>query len=103
KACEITGKLYSKHLKDQIINIVDSERKVKHSKLSEGLESALNDEKYVSSVDANYVEMCYPAIVQSGGNYNLKFSANVDKSPLHYGGSSIVCAFGIRYKSYCSN
>ena len=26
KACEITGKLYSKHLKDQIINIVASER-----------------------------------------------------------------------------
>lgn len=26
KACEITGKLYSKQLKDQIINIVDSER-----------------------------------------------------------------------------
>ena len=26
KACEITGKLYSKHLKDQIINTVDSER-----------------------------------------------------------------------------
>jgi nucleosome binding factor SPN SPT16 subunit len=26
-----------------------------------------------------------------------------DKNPLHYGGSSIVCAFGIRYKSYCSN
>ncbi|CAF0939912.1 unnamed protein product [Rotaria sordida] len=103
KACEITGKLYSKHLKDQIINIVDSERKVKHSKLSEGLESALNDEKYVSNVDANYVEMCYPAIVQSGGNYNLKFSATVDKNPLHYGGSSIICAFGIRFKSYCSN
>ncbi|CAF1184005.1 unnamed protein product [Adineta ricciae] len=103
KACEITGKLYSKHLKDQIINIVDSERKVKHSKLSEGLESALSDEKYVSSNDANYVEMCYPAIVQSGGNYNLKFSAAVDKNPLHYGGSSIVCAFGTRYKSYCSN
>ncbi|CAF3015468.1 unnamed protein product [Rotaria socialis] len=103
KACEITGKLYSKHLKDQIINIVDSERKVKHSKLSEGLESALNDEKYVSSSDANYVEMCYPAIIQSGGNYNLKFSATVDKNSLHFGGSSIICAFGIRYKSYCSN
>ena len=26
-----------------------------------------------------------------------------DKNLLHYGGSSIVCAFGIRYKSYCSN
>ncbi len=52
-------------------------QKVKHSKLSEGLEAALNDEKYVSPADSNYVEMCYPAIVQSGGNYNLKFSATV--------------------------
>ena len=26
KACEITGKLYSKHLKDQIVNTVESER-----------------------------------------------------------------------------
>jgi nucleosome binding factor SPN SPT16 subunit len=26
-----------------------------------------------------------------------------DTKLLHYGGSSIVCAFGIRYKSYCSN
>lgn len=26
-----------------------------------------------------------------------------DKNLLHYGGSSIVCAFGVRYKSYCSN
>jgi nucleosome binding factor SPN SPT16 subunit len=25
-----------------------------------------------------------------------------DTKLLHYGGSSIVCAFGIRYKSYCS-
>ncbi len=26
-----------------------------------------------------------------------------DKNPLHFGGSSIICAFGIRYKCYCSN
>jgi len=103
KACEITGKLYSKHLKDQIVDIVDSERKVRHSKLSEGLEAALNEEKFVPKVDTNHVEMCYPAIIQSGGNYNLKFSASIDKNLLHYGGSSIVCAFGVRYKSYCSN
>ncbi len=52
-------------------------QKVKHSKLSEGLEAALNDDKFVATADSNYVEMCYPAIVQSGGNYNLKFSATV--------------------------
>lgn len=35
KACEITGKLYSKHLKDQIINTVDSERVSSKEKLFE--------------------------------------------------------------------
>lgn len=36
KACEITGKLYSKHLKDQVVNTVDSER------VNEGKASKLN-------------------------------------------------------------
>lgn len=45
--------------------------------------------------------MCYPAIIQSGGNYSLKFSAPSDKNHLHFG--AIVCSLGARYKSYCSN
>ncbi|CAF0785468.1 unnamed protein product [Adineta steineri] len=103
KACDITGKLYAKYLKDQIVNAVGLERKIKHSKLSDGVEAALSDEKFVAKADFNHVEMCYPAIIQSGGNYNLKFSASNDKNLLHYGGSSIICAFGTRYRSYCSN
>ena len=31
------------------------------------------------------------------------YSIFSDKNLLHYGGSSIVCAFGTRYQSYCSN
>ena len=49
--------------------------KVKHSKLAEGVENAATDKKYVSGVDTGQVDMCYPAIIQSGGNYSLKFSA----------------------------
>jgi len=46
--------------------------------------------------------MCYPAIIQSGGNYSLKFSAVSDKNTtLHFG--VIICSLGARYKSYCSN
>lgn len=45
--------------------------------------------------------MCYPAIIQSGGNYSLKFSAISDKNYLHFG--AIVCSLGARYKNYCSN
>lgn len=49
-------------------------QKVKHAKLAEGVETALTDKKFVSNVDTSNLDMCYPAIIQSGGNYNLKFS-----------------------------
>lgn len=51
-------------------------QKVKHAKLSEGLEGALSDKKYLpANVDPSQLEYCYPPIIQSGGNYSLKFSA----------------------------
>lgn len=101
KACMVTVDVFTKYLKDQIMEIIDSEKKVKHSKLAEGVEAAISDKKYVSGVDVNQVDMCYPAIIQSGGNYNLKFSALSDKNNLHFG--AIICSLGARYKSYCSN
>lgn len=101
KACQVTVDVYTKYLKDQIMEIIDSDKKVKHSKLAEGVEQAVNDKKYVTGVDINQVDLCYPCIIQSGGNYNLKFSVVSDKNNLSFG--AITCALGARYKSYCSN
>lgn len=69
--------------------------------MAEGVETALTDKKYVSGLDIGQLDMCYPPIIQSGGIYNLKFSVISDKNFLHFG--TIVCSFGARYKSYCSN
>lgn len=74
---------------------------MKHAKLAEGVEQALTDKKVVSGVDTQQLEMCYPPIIQSGGNYGLKFSIMSDRNYLHFG--AIVCSLGTRYKSYCSN
>lgn len=101
KACLVTCDVFGKYLKDHIMEIIDADKKVKHAKLAEGVEQALTDKKYVSGVDTSQLEMCYPAIIQSGGNYSLKFSAVSDKNHLHFG--AIVCSLGVRYKSYCSN
>ncbi|XP_030751148.1 FACT complex subunit spt16 [Sitophilus oryzae] len=101
KACLVSVDVFTKYLKDQIMEIIDSEKKVRHSKLAEGVESAIQDKKYVSGVDVNQVDMCYPAIIQSGGVYSLKFSAVSDKNNLHFG--AIICSLGVRYKLYCSN
>lgn len=101
KACLVTVDVFTKYLKDHIMEIIDADKKVKHAKLAEGVEQALTDKKYVSGVDTSQLDMCYPAIIQSGGNYSLKFSAISDKNHLHFG--AIVCSLGVRYKSYCSN
>ena len=45
--------------------------------------------------------MCYSPIIQSGGNFNLKFSAVSSDEKLNFG--VITCSLGVRYKFYCSN
>ena len=101
KACLVSMDVFSKYLKDHIMEVIDADKKVKHAKLAEGVEAALTDKKYVSGVDTSQLDMCYPAIIQSGGNYSLKFSVMSDKNILHFG--AIVCSLGARYRTYCSN
>ena len=49
---------------------------MKHSKLADQIEQALDGKKYFQpGMDAEQVEMCYTPIIQSGGKFNLKFSA----------------------------
>ncbi|XP_011506488.1 PREDICTED: FACT complex subunit spt16 isoform X2 [Ceratosolen solmsi marchali] len=101
KACLVSVDVFTKYLKDQILEIIDNDKKVKHSKLADGVDAAVTDKKYVTGVDTSQVDMCYPAIIQSGGNYSLKFSAVSDNNVLHFG--VIICSLGARYKMYCSN
>lgn len=102
RAAAMSVDVYSKYLRQQIMEIIDSDKKVRHNKLSENVEQAFQNKKYVGqSTDTTRVESCYPTIIQSGGNYSLKFSVTSDKNTLHFG--SIVCMLGARYKNYCSN
>lgn len=50
------------------------------------------------------IEVCYPFIVQSGGDYDLRWTAGSnDKTLVYEPVGIIVCQLGCRYKSYCSN
>lgn len=101
KACSVTVELYDKYLKEEITEIIDADKKVKHSRLAEGVDKAITEKKYLKGCDPNLVDLCYSPIIQSGGNYNLKFSVTSDKNNLHFG--TIICALGARYRQYCSN
>jgi len=103
KAAGLSSDLFSKYLKEQIMDIIDGEKKKSHSKMCKDIEEQIanKDSKILAAVDKSAVDMCYPPIIQSGGNYKLKFSVVSDKENLHFG--AIVCSLGVRYKSYCSN
>ena len=105
KAAGLSSDIFSKYLKEQIMDIIDGDKKKPHSKISKDIEDQINNKesKLMSgaNVDKSAVDMCYPPIIQSGGNYKLKFSVVSDKENLNFG--AIVCSLGVRYKSYCSN
>ena len=95
------------YLLDKILAVVDAEKKVSHSKLSEEIEDFITGQlkkfraKLPSTLNLDYVDICYPPIIQSGGVYSLKPSALSNDDNLHFG--VILCSLGVRYKSYCSN
>ena len=82
--------------------IIDEEKKVKHSKLSEEIEQVLVDpQKIQVKLTAANLDIAYAPIVQSGGVYDLKVSAASDDRRLEY--DVILCSLGARYSMYCAN
>ena len=84
------------------VGIIDEEKKVKHSKLSEEIEQVLADpQKIQVKLTAANLDIAYAPIVQSGGQYDLKVSAASDDRRLEY--DVILCSLGARYSMYCAN
>ncbi|CAG0907681.1 unnamed protein product, partial [Cyprideis torosa] len=101
RAASISSEILTKYLKAKVIEIIDGEKKIRHSKLAEGIENALTERKFLCGADPANVDICYPAIIQSGGQYVFEFSCLSNKDYLSY--DCIVCCLGIRYRNYCSN
>ncbi|KAF3453981.1 hypothetical protein FNV43_RR04423 [Rhamnella rubrinervis] len=80
-------------------------KKVTHSALMEETEKAILDpSKAGAKLKSDNVDICYPPIFQSGGQFDLRPSAASNDELLYYDSTSvIICAVGSRYKSYCSN
>jgi len=103
RAAGLSSDIFAKYLKEQIMDVIDGDKKKTHAKLCKDIEDQVQNKEFkvLSGVDRSAVDMCYPPIIQSGGNYKLKFSVVSDKESIHFG--AIVCSLGVRYKSYCSN
>jgi nucleosome binding factor SPN SPT16 subunit len=91
---------------DEMSKIIDEEKKVTHSALSQKIEAKIDDEKFFKQkslklgddFDVTQMDWTVGPVVQSGGKYDLKSSALSDDNPLHAG--IILASMGLRYKSY---
>jgi nucleosome binding factor SPN SPT16 subunit len=87
--------------------ILDEEKKVSHEKLSNKVRDLVEKDngKWFSKnmpkdFDVNSIDWAVHPVVQSGGSYDLKFSAESDDKNLHAG--VIIAGLGCRYNTYNS-
>ncbi|KAK0728654.1 FACT complex subunit-domain-containing protein [Lasiosphaeria miniovina] len=109
KACVA---LLTPYFLDEMSNILDQEKKIKHSALADKVYNKLEDVKFWKTVelpnrqklpadlDPEQLDWILGPVVQSGGKFDLKWQSDSDNDVLHPG--VIIAAMGLRYKSYCS-
>lgn len=82
--------------------IIDSELKVTHEELSGEFDAMIEDPSKINlKVPKEDVQSCYFPVAQSGGEYDLRVSAQSNSETLKY--DIIIISLGARYKLYCSN
>lgn len=98
----LTSKIFKLKFMEDMEMIIDENRPTKHEKISTNIEEIFEDPAKIKvSIDPVEIEPCYPPIIQSGGKYDLRPSAQSNKDVLQY--DVIICSLGARYKGYCSN
>ncbi|TMW55175.1 hypothetical protein Poli38472_013937 [Pythium oligandrum] len=98
----LTSKIFKNKFMEDMEVIIDDEKSVSHEKISTDIEEVFEDPSKIKvTIDPVDIEPCYPPIIQSGGKYDLKPSAQSSSDVLKY--DVIICSLGARYKGYCSN
>lgn len=105
KACTA---LMAEFFVEEMSEVLDAEKKVTHKQLAETIDQKIDDTKFFQGLktklpadfDAAQLDWTYGPVIQSGGNYDLKLTAQPDNNNLHAG--TIIAGMGLRYKSYCS-
>ncbi|XP_010541908.1 PREDICTED: FACT complex subunit SPT16 [Tarenaya hassleriana] len=105
KAAYLTYNVMNNVVIPKLENVIDDEKEVTHSSFMDLTEKAILDPiKAKVKLRAENVDICYPPIFQSGGEFDLRPSAASNDELLYYDSASvIICAVGARYSSYCSN
>lgn len=102
KSSVLSNKIMKHGFVKKLEEIIEEETEITHEVFASEIEAMLEDPNKINlSVPASDVLPCYFPIIQSGGNYDLKISAQSTSDKLSH--DIITVSFGARYKLYCSN
>lgn len=86
----------------RIVEIIDQDKKVKHSKVSADIDSTVGAPEVQGPVLSKaQIDTAYTPIIMSGGNYSFKWNTESDDKFINYG--CIITSLGVRYENYCAN
>lgn len=92
---------------DEMAEVLDAEKKATHASLAQKITAKIDDQKFFKKVskltsdfDNQHLDWAFGPVVQSGGKYDLKMSAQSNEENLHSG--CIVAGLGFRYRTYSS-
>ncbi|KAL2758648.1 hypothetical protein ACRALDRAFT_1075151 [Sodiomyces alcalophilus JCM 7366] len=104
--------LMTPFLLEEITDIVDDDKKVKHSALTDKVDKKLDEQEWwktvklpngtrlPSDLDPSQLDWVMGPTIQSGGQFDLRMGVESNDENLYPG--IIVANMGLRYKSYCS-
>ena len=102
KSSVLSNKVLKHGFVPRIEDVIDNSAKITHEKLSSEIEGIIEDPSKIKlNVPTETVESCYFPIVQSGGEYDFKVSAQSNDENVKF--DVITVSLGARYQTYCSN
>lgn len=102
KSSVLSNKVLKHGFVPRIEDVIDNSAAVTHEKLASEIEDILEDPSKIKlNVPREAVESCYFPIIQSGGDYDFKVSAQSNDENIKF--DVITVSLGARYQTYCSN
>mmetsp|Transcript_43988 Transcript_43988/g.93660 ORF Transcript_43988/g.93660 Transcript_43988/m.93660 type:complete len:1062 (-) Transcript_43988:138-3323(-) len=102
KSSVLSNKVLKHGFVPRIEDVIDNSTKVTHEKIASEIEEIIeNPSKINLNVPKEAVDSCYFPIIQSGGDYDFKVSAQSNEENVKF--DVITVSLGARYQMYCSN
>lgn len=102
KSSVLSNKVLKHGFVKRLEEIIEDEKKITHEDFATEIENILEDPNKIKlNVPPSDVQSCYFPIVQSGGTYDIRVSAQSSSEKLTH--DIITVSLGSRYKLYCSN